>query len=150
LEYYILIINSRVPVYLYIWRGKRVILNSYNTFTFISLYDFFILSFFCLLFEVEYRFNLLKRFYQPKRSFPKSRDNISREFSSGTEMVAALVRDFNYLYKVSVYQIKFDSSQAPCSIGTTVVIPIKLEFSASVGFIHKESVMMRGHTVVKN
>jgi hypothetical protein len=31
----------------------------------------------------------------------------------------------------------------------TVVIPIKLEFSASVGFIDKESVTMRGHTVVK-
>jgi hypothetical protein len=30
-----------------------------------------------------------------------------------------------------------------------VVIPIKLEFSASVGFIHKESVTMHGHTVVK-
>ena len=26
-----------------------------------------------------------------------------------------------------------------------VVIPIKLEFSASVGFIHKESLMMHGH-----
>ena len=30
-----------------------------------------------------------------------------------------------------------------------VVIPIKLEFSASVGFIHKESVTMHGHTIVK-
>ena len=30
-----------------------------------------------------------------------------------------------------------------------VVIPIKLEFSASVGFIDKESVTMQGHTVVK-
>ena len=30
-----------------------------------------------------------------------------------------------------------------------VVIPIKLEFSASVGFIHKESVTKRGHTIVK-
>ena len=30
-----------------------------------------------------------------------------------------------------------------------VVIPIKLEFSASVGFIHKESVTMHGHTVTK-
>ena len=30
-----------------------------------------------------------------------------------------------------------------------VVIPIKLEFSASVGFIHKESVTMHGHTVLK-
>ena len=29
-----------------------------------------------------------------------------------------------------------------------VVIPIKLEFSASFGFIHKESVTMHGHTVV--
>jgi hypothetical protein len=28
-----------------------------------------------------------------------------------------------------------------------VVIPIKLEFSASVGFIHKESVMMHSHTI---
>ena len=31
----------------------------------------------------------------------------------------------------------------------TVVIPIKLEFSASVGFIHKESVKMHSHTIVK-
>ena len=30
-----------------------------------------------------------------------------------------------------------------------VVIPIKLEFSASVGFTHKESVTMHGHTIVK-
>ena len=30
-----------------------------------------------------------------------------------------------------------------------VVIPIKLEFSVSVGFIHKESVTMHGHTIVK-
>jgi len=30
-----------------------------------------------------------------------------------------------------------------------VVIPIKLEFSASVGFIHKESVTMHGHTILK-
>jgi len=30
-----------------------------------------------------------------------------------------------------------------------VVIPIKLEFSASVGFIHKESVTTHGHTIVK-
>jgi hypothetical protein len=28
-----------------------------------------------------------------------------------------------------------------------VVIPIKLEFSTSVGFIHKESVTMHGHIV---
>ena len=30
-----------------------------------------------------------------------------------------------------------------------VIIPIKLEFSASVGFIHKESVTMHGHSIVK-
>jgi hypothetical protein len=30
-----------------------------------------------------------------------------------------------------------------------VVIPIKLELSASVGFIHKESNMMNGHAVLK-
>ena len=30
-----------------------------------------------------------------------------------------------------------------------VVIPIKLEFSASVGFIHKEFLMMHGHTIIK-
>ena len=30
-----------------------------------------------------------------------------------------------------------------------VVIPIKLEFSASAGFIHKESVTMHGHTTRK-
>ena len=31
-----------------------------------------------------------------------------------------------------------------------VIIPIKLEFSAFVGFIHKESVTMHNHTIVKN
>jgi len=31
-----------------------------------------------------------------------------------------------------------------------VVIQIKLEFSASVGFIHKESVTMHGNKIVKN
>ena len=31
-----------------------------------------------------------------------------------------------------------------------VVIPIKLEFNASVGFFHKESVTMHGHTIVKD
>ena len=36
-------------------------------------------------------------------------------------MVAALLREFNYLYKVSVYQIKFDGSQASCPIGTTLI-----------------------------
>ena len=30
-----------------------------------------------------------------------------------------------------------------------VAIPIKLEFSASVGFIHKESVTMHSHIIVK-
>jgi hypothetical protein len=30
-----------------------------------------------------------------------------------------------------------------------VIISIKLEFNASVGFIHKESVTMYGHTIVK-
>jgi hypothetical protein len=31
-----------------------------------------------------------------------------------------------------------------------VVIPIKLEFSTCVGFIHKEIVTMHGHTILKN
>jgi uncharacterized cysteine cluster protein YcgN (CxxCxxCC family) len=31
-----------------------------------------------------------------------------------------------------------------------VVIPINLEFNASVGSIHKESVTMHGHTIIKN
>ena len=30
-----------------------------------------------------------------------------------------------------------------------VIMPIKLEFGASVGFIHKESVMTHGHTIIK-
>ena len=34
-------------------------------------------------------------------------------------MVAALLRDFSYLYKVSVYQIECDDSQVPYPIGTT-------------------------------
>ena len=31
-----------------------------------------------------------------------------------------------------------------------VVIPINLEFRASVGFIHKESVTVYGHAILKN
>ena len=31
-----------------------------------------------------------------------------------------------------------------------VVIPVKLELSVSVGFIHKESITMHGHTVLKS
>jgi len=31
-----------------------------------------------------------------------------------------------------------------------VVVPIKLEFSGSVGFIHKEFVTMRGHTILQD
>jgi len=31
-----------------------------------------------------------------------------------------------------------------------VVMPVKLEFSASVGFIRKETVTMNGHTIVKD
>jgi hypothetical protein len=30
-----------------------------------------------------------------------------------------------------------------------VVIPIKLECGTSVGFIHKESIMMHGHTTLR-
>ena len=41
-----------------------------------------------------------------------------------------------------------DDGQKGCPETCTVVIPIKLEFSASVGFIHKESVTMYGHTIV--
>ena len=63
--------------------------------------------------------NLLKRIYQPNYSYPHSRD-ISRDFPQETEVVAALLRGFNYLYKISVYQIKFDGSQASCPIGTTI------------------------------
>ena len=74
----------------------------------------------CLLFKVEYRLNLLKRIYQPNYSFPKSRDNISPDFPQETEVVAALLRGFSYLYKVSVYQIKFDWNEDSCPIGTTL------------------------------
>jgi hypothetical protein len=37
-------------------------------------------------------------------------------------VVAVLLRGYNYLYKVSIYQIKFDWSQASCPKGTTVVV----------------------------
>jgi hypothetical protein len=40
-----------------------------------------------------------------------------------------------------------DDGQRSCPRG---VIPIKLEFSASVGFIHKKSVKMHGHKIVKS
>ena len=83
----------------------------------------FYISLLCHLFNVEYRVNLLKRFYQPNYSFPKSRDNISRDFPQESEVVAVLLKGYNYLYKVSVYQIKFDWSQASCPIGTTYLLP---------------------------
>jgi hypothetical protein len=41
-----------------------------------------------------------------------------------------------------------DDGQKGCPETCKVVIPIKLEFSASVGFIHKETVTMNGHTTV--
>jgi hypothetical protein len=34
-------------------------------------------------------------------------------------------------------------------VGWNCLLPIKLEYSASVGFIHKESVTMHDHTIVK-
>jgi hypothetical protein len=87
---------------------------------FILLYEFL---YFLLyhLFKVEYRFNLLKRIYYWSYSFPKSRNNISRDFPQESEVMTVLLRDFSYLYKVGVYQIKFDGSQASCLIGTTNV-----------------------------
>jgi len=42
-----------------------------------------------------------------------------------------------------------DDGQKSCPKTCTVVIPIKLELSASVGFNHKESVTMHYHTIVK-
>ena len=42
-----------------------------------------------------------------------------------------------------------DDGQKGCPETCRVVISIKLEFSASVGFIHKESVTMHGHTILK-
>jgi len=36
-----------------------------------------------------------------------------------------------------------------CTATCRVVIPIELEFSASVASIHKESVTMHGHTIAK-
>ena len=45
--------------------------------------------------------------------------------------------------------VLFTSNLLRCMvIWCIVVIPIKLEFGASVGFIHKESVTMHGHTIV--
>jgi hypothetical protein len=76
----------------------------------------------CHLFKVEYRFNLLKWIKQLNYSFPKFHNNISRDFPQVSEVVTALLRDFSYLYKVSVYQIKFDGSQASCPIGATILI----------------------------
>jgi hypothetical protein len=51
----------------------------------------------CHLFKVEYRVNLLKRINLPNCSFPKFRDNISRDFPQESEVVAALLRRFDYL-----------------------------------------------------
>jgi len=62
---------------------------------------------------------LLKRINQLNYSFPKTRVNISRDFPQESEVVAALHRDLSYLYRFSVYQIKFNGSQASCLIDTT-------------------------------
>jgi hypothetical protein len=79
---------------------------------------YFYTSLLCHLFKVEYRVHLLKRINRLNYSFPKSREN---NFPQDSEVVAALLRGFNYLYKVSVYQIKFDWSQASRPIGTTIL-----------------------------
>ena len=42
-----------------------------------------------------------------------------------------------------------DDGQKGCPKRGGVVIQIKLEFSAPVDFIHKESAAMRGHTIIK-
>ena len=42
-----------------------------------------------------------------------------------------------------------DDGQKGCPKHVRAVIPIKLEFSASVGLIHKEFVRMDGHTILK-
>jgi len=42
-----------------------------------------------------------------------------------------------------------DDGQKACPETCRVVIPINLEFSASVDFIHKEFVTMHGHTILK-
>jgi hypothetical protein len=47
--------------------------------------------------------------------------------------VAALFRDFSYHYKVSVYQIQFDGRQAPCQIGTTIVVVVVVIVVVVVG-----------------
>ena len=43
-----------------------------------------------------------------------------------------------------------DDGQKGCPETCRLVILIKLEFSASVGFINKESVTIHGHTIAKN
>jgi len=40
-----------------------------------------------------------------------------------------------------------DDGQKDCTKHVGVITSIKLEFSASVGFIHKEFVTMHGHTI---
>jgi hypothetical protein len=59
----------------------------------------------CNLFKVEYGVNLLKRIKRLNCSFSKYRGNIIRDFPHESEVVAALLESFNYLYKVNVYQI---------------------------------------------
>jgi hypothetical protein len=88
------------------------------------LYEFYTFLL-CHLFKVENRFNLLKQFNQLNYSFPKSRNKISCGFPQETEVVAALLRDFIYLYKISVYQLKFNGGQAPYPIGATLWLKIK-------------------------
>jgi hypothetical protein len=55
-------------------------------------------------------------------------------------VVAALHRGFNYLYKISVYQIKFDWSQACCPIGarpkSSECTSRKNSFHGNLGWFH--------------
>jgi len=108
-----------IYIYIYVYAERQASYSEQLPYFYIYFFMNFYSFHLCHLFKVDYRVNLLKGINRLNCSFPKSRDNISRYFSQDSEVVAALLGGFNYLYKVSVYQIKFDWSQASCPIGTT-------------------------------
>jgi len=80
--------------------------------------------------------------------FLVNKTNRRTEFSS-TLLLVAYGHKCIKCTKADVQLRTPDDGQKGCPETCRVVIQIKLEFSASVGFIHKESVTMHGHRIGK-
>jgi hypothetical protein len=78
--------------------------------------------------------------------------HVSGSLSAHHQEFLTVHRLWSQLHKV--YQSRFTAKDSwwlveRLSETCSIIIPIKLEFNASVGFIHKESVKMHGHMIVK-